>query len=197
MGERKMMFIEKLRSQMGLALDEAVLVMTMLSGFAGFVVVANPLGVFGGGMNPTELASELQRIEQANYEFHSRYLSWPHETTNGSWKDNITVLQTAKAMKAHHRDRTYIAANFLPEYEMSRKTSALQHEWGKGGDISQHEIEHNGQKYLEVILENVPYETARKVDIEVDGTYEPNEGRIQIYFEDDKINLRYRANRIL
>jgi len=190
-----MYFINKLRSQVGLALDEAILVMTMLSGFAGFVVVTNPLDILGGSISPVELVSELHKIEQANYEFYRRHLSWPHETTNGGWTDNITVLQTPTVMRSSYRNR-HSVANFLPSYERNSKTGGLRHEWGDGGDISQHVVEHEGQSYLEIILENVPYDMAHDVDQKLDGKYDPNSGRVYIVFDDDKINLHYRANRV-
>lgn len=191
-----MMFFNKLRSQVGLALDEAVLVMTMLSGFTGFIVVSSPLDIFGKGVNTTELVSELQEIERANYEFYRSYLSWPHETTNGEWTDNITVLQTPKVMRAYHRDRVHYTYNFLANHERG-STGNIRHEWGDGGDISQHVIEHNGQKYLEIIMENVPYDVAHDIDEKLDGEYGPNSGRVYIIFENEKVNIHYRANRVL
>lgn len=190
-----MTLMEKLGSQVGLALDETILVMTMLSGFAGFVIVAEPFGSFGSGAAVEEAVNELTRIERANYEFYHRYLSWPHETTNGRWEDNAFVLQNAKAMSpAYHSRYRYSIANFLPEH--SARGGVLQHDLGDGGAITQHVVEFKGESYLEVILEDVPYDIAKDVDEEIDGVYGPTEGRVNIIFENDKINLHYRANKV-
>lgn len=196
-GRLVMFFINKLKSQIGLALDETILVMTMLSGFTGFVVVADPLGISGNDNITEKLSTDLQKIEMANYEFYRRYLSWPQETTNGDWNNNILVLHSSASMKPYYKQQVYSSINFLPQYEkINSKTMALQHNIGEGGDISQHVIEYNGDKYLEVILKDVPYDIARDLDVKIDGEYNPNSGRVNIIFDNEKVNIYYRANKV-
>ena len=187
--------MKKLKSQLGLAMDEAILAGVMAASFGVFVAVNVPWGdILGTGTN---VVDEMRQIEQANAEFYASYKLWPHQTTDGDWKRNVAALVSPQAMRYPYNIMTRFT-NFLPE--KGTNATELVHNLGeKGGSIMQRPVNYRSADYIEIIFESVPLQEARQIDIEIDGTYDPEEGRVYFVFDETEgfVNIHYRANEII
>lgn len=185
--------IQTLKSQLGLAMDEAILATVMATSFGVFVAVNVPWGdVFG---TSTDIVEELQVIEKANAKFYASHSVWPHQTTDGDWKHNVAALVSPQAMRYPYNIMTAFK-NYLPE--KNTNAAQLTHTLGNGGAIMQRPISYRNADYIEIIFESVPLADARKVDIKLDGAYDPEQGRVYFVFDENEglVNLHYRANEI-
>lgn len=186
-----------LRRREGLALDEAVLVITMLASFGTFMAVTVSWdAVLGNKPKHIQLAGLLTEIQHANTEFHLRHRMWPHQATDGHWGNNAAALVTPSAMRFPYRTMSNTFDNLLPDFTVQSGSGMLQHTFGSGGNIMQRAVSHRGSEYMEIILQNVPFEIAQRLDEEIDGTYNPSSGRVSMVFSDNRIDVHYRANKI-
>ena len=188
-------FTSKMKNQKGLATDEAILATIMVASLGAFVFVNVPWNSMFSASN--RIANSLEQIEIANAEFHSRHNMWPHQTTTGDWKMNVSALVSQKAMRYPYN--TMISfKNYISEMAPKYSQNGVRHDFGQGGAVLQHPISIHGQEYIEVILENVPLDDARKLDIKMDGEYNPDTGRVTLQFDEknELATVHYRANRI-
>lgn len=185
--------LRALKSQWGLAMDEAILAAAMVTSFGVFVGVNVPWGNLL--TDSTQVVAEVARIEKANKAFYMKNKLWPHQTTNGDWKMNVAALVSPEAMRYPYNIMTHFT-NYMPEYQTN--ATELRHNLGEGGSIMQRPVTVAGAEYLEIIFERVPLREARKVDTEIDGSYDPEEGKVQLIFDENEgyVNLHYRANSI-
>ena len=182
-------------NQRGLGVDEAILSIAMVTSLGAFVAINVPWGNFFSASS--QMQGELQQIETANREFYSRHQIWPHQTTNGDWKRNVSALVSTRAMRYPYNTMTSFK-NLLPDFKTDAKMAEVRHAFGKGGAIMQRPVSFQGKEYIEIILENVPISDARDLDEKIDGAYDPDNGQMYLVFDKDKItvDVHYRANPI-
>ena len=125
---------------------------------------------------------------------------WPYQVTSGQPTNNVAVLFDQTAMKfPYSAMRNY--EQLLPTKKFKIKQKTLQHTIDQGGAVSQQPVYNNGERYLEVTFENIPLVTARKIDEQIDGYYDPDYGRVSLSFRDsvvdaETVDVHYRANRL-
>lgn len=182
-----------------MAKDEAILVAAMVGSVGTFGAVSMPWDAVLNGVNlvggQPALVTELDQIEKANTEFYRTYNRWPYEMTNGSWAHNAAALVTKQALRYpfSYMDK-YDSLLTNVAYNVSANGVALRHAYGKGGRILQRPVTEASPYHMEVVFEDVPLSTAKVVDTQVDGGYDPDHGRVRMEFENGKVHLIYRAN---
>lgn len=183
------------KSKTGLAADEAVLATAMVASLGAFLVVNVPWGNMFSAADAIQ--EQLQVIEQANAEFHERHRLWPHQTTSGDWRMNVSALVSPKAMRYPYNSMTSFK-NYLSDISKGYNPNGVRHDYGEGGSVMQRAVSYQGQNYIEVILEGVPLAEAKSLDTKIDGSYDPDNGRVYMIFseESDTVDLHYRANQI-
>lgn len=191
--------LEWIKSKEGMAIDEAILVTTMVGslGVMGAVTVSWDSVYTNTFENHKNLVTEMQAIESANVEFFDRYKVWPHATTNGDWSRNVAALADKSAMRYPYNSISGYS-NVMKDLKIVGKERKVIHEFGDGGRVMQHVVDGRDGQYMEIIFENVPLKMAKKADEMIDGMYSPTEGRISLVVNDskDQINLHYLANKI-
>ncbi len=179
----------------GIATDEMILAAAMVTSFGVFSYVAVPWDSLLQS-TAVRMVDQFTQIEEANSEFYGMYRMWPHQMTNGNWANNASALSTKQALTFPYNNMsTFTAA--LPDsaYEVSREGVSLRHDFGAGGRIMQRPVTlPGGGGYIEVIFEDVPFSEARKVDEVIDGAYDPDNGRLTMGFENDRVTIYYQAN---
>ena len=188
---------KKIKNQTGMAADEAVLATAMVASLGAFLVVNVPWdGMFSMS---SKMQEELLVLEQANSEFYSRHTMWPHETTSGDWRQNVSALVSPKAMKYPYNSMTSFK-NYISDMSLSYDPNGVRHDYGNGGTVMQRPIAYKGNEFIEIIMEKVPLADARKLDAAIDGSYDPDNGRIYLVFDEASkgkmVDLHYRANKI-
>ncbi len=184
------------KSVEGLAYDELILVVAMVSSLGAFVAVSVPWDTVLKSSS-AKVVDEFAAIELANRAFYDRYRLWPHETTTGEDTKNIAVLVNRDAMKfPYNTMRSF--TSMLPEgtYEVSEGGDTILHTIGDGGRVTQREVNGQDGRYLQITMENVSLVDARKIDESIDGIYDPDSGRVSVSYNDTTANVHYRANRI-
>jgi hypothetical protein len=184
-----------IKSQTGLAADEAVLATAMVASLGAFLVVNIP---WGNMFSASEAMKEkLQMVEQANAEFHERHRLWPHQTTSGDWRMNVSALVSPKAMRYPYNSMTSFK-NYLDDISKSYSPNGVRHDYGEGGHIMQRAVSYQGKEYIEIILQGVPLVEAKGLDTKIDGEYDPDNGKVYMIFseESEVVDLHYRANQI-
>lgn len=184
-----------IKSQTGLAADEAVLATAMVASLGAFLVVNVPWGNMFSGAEAMQ--EKLHMVEQANAEFHERHRLWPHQTTSGDWRMNISALVSPKAMRYPYNSMTSFK-NYLDDISKSYSPNGVRHEYGEGGHIMQRAVSYRGENYIEIILQGVPLAEAKGLDSKIDGKYDPDNGKVYMIFseESETVDVHYRANRI-
>jgi len=190
--------LKQLRNQLGVAMDEAVLVAAMVASLGALVATNVPWGTLFN--ESSQIIEDISLIETANSEFYQRHRLWPHQTTNGDWKMNVAALATPGAMRYPYSSMRSFK-NLVPSFSAvgtKGETTALRHNFGDGGNISQRPVSFKGQEYIEIIFESIPLADARRLDMNVDGVYDPDNGRVYLIFNEDQetVNLHYRGNMI-
>tara|TARA_R110000868_G_scaffold262401_2_gene521121 strand:- start:101355 stop:101963 length:609 start_codon:yes stop_codon:yes gene_type:complete len=184
-----------IKSQTGLAADEAILATAMVASLGAFVVVNVPWeGMFNAS---SKMQEKLVTLEQANAEFYERHRMWPHQTTSGDWRMNVSALVSPRAMRYPYNSMTSFK-NYISEMSKEYNANGVRHEYGVGGVVMQRPVSYQGAEYIEIILEGVPLADARKLDETIDGSYDPDAGRVYFVFDEAEnvVDLHYRANQI-
>ena len=184
-----------IKSQTGLAADEAVLATAMVASLGAFLVVNVP---WGNMFSTAEAMQEqLEMVEQANAEFYQRHRLWPHQTTSGDWRMNVSALVSPEAMRYPYSSMTSFK-NHIGDITKKHDPNGVNHSYGTGGSIMQRAVSYQGQEYIEIILEGVPLAQAKSLDTRIDGAYDPDNGKVYMIFneESESVDVHYRANRI-
>lgn len=188
-------FLSHASRRAGLAYDEAILIAVIGAGIGGFTLAVIPWGTMFTG-TATQISNQMFSIEIANREFRNRYQMWPQEAGDGTWAGNVAVLATKQAMKYPYNAMSDFKPVLDLPFDATRDGLVVRHNFGNGGRILQRPVQGIDGQYLEVVYENVPLYDARKVDETVDGTQDADNGRVRLVFEDGKVDILYRANRL-
>lgn len=188
-------FFKVIKSQTGLAADEAVLATAMVASLGAFLVVNVPWGNMFSAAE--DMQEQIKIVEQANAEFYERHRLWPHQTTSGDWRMNVSALVSPKAMRYPYNSMTSFK-NYLNDISKAYNPNGVIHSYGEGGHIMQRPVSFKGEEYIEIIMQGVPLAEAKSLDTAIDGEYDPDNGKVYMIFseETDTVDLHYRANRI-
>lgn len=183
-----------LRSTLGFAREEILLGTVVLGGMGGL----GTLAVHSTGMFTThsqQALHMLEQVESANLKFYQEYGYWPHEVTGGSPTANVAVLQDISQASEVYLGKAKNARPLLDAALDTQDGREVVRATGTGGGIVRQAARDADSDFRYTItLDKMDMEDARKIDEKIDGTFDPEHGRVTITYVGDTAIVSYKAN---
>lgn len=179
----------------GYTREELVLGGLVMGGLGVFGAVAGSVPWSSMLASDQEQAAALYRqIESANLKFFQEYGYWPHEVTDGTALSNVAVLVDRSAATGLYISKARYRPLLEADTDIVGGKPVVKHRYGRGGMVREVPLDNESKYRYVIVMNDLSMKDARELDQVVDGSFNPEDGRLQVTYKDGKAVARYYAN---
>lgn len=189
--------VKAVRRNLGIAVDEILLVTFMAGSLGTFGAVVVPWEDISLSGSPQAQASAiLTDIESANTAYKKLYNAWPHQMTNGDSSHNMVVLMSRQALRYPYSTMSEFKP-VLPTLKSDLTHDGIVIKHGlSNGKITQKAAPKLSGYAIEITLENIALETAQRIDLAFDGEQNKKGDRVTVKRNGQLAHVTFKANKI-